>query len=57
MLALILAGLVYTILTDSIAVAILTASLILYRAQRPGQLRQRIQEWRYAQQAAQLGDQ
>lgn len=57
MLIVIVAGIVYTLLTESIAVAVITASLVLYRAQRPGQFRQRVQEWRYAQQAAQLEDQ
>lgn len=56
MLVLILAGLVYSVWFDSLTVAILTASLIYYRARRPGKLMQRIREWSYQRQAAQVGE-
>lgn len=56
MLLLILAGIGYTIWFDSLAVAVLTGSLILYRAQRPSKLRQRVREAWYQRQAAQVGD-
>lgn len=50
MLVLILAGVVYAILTDSLTVAILTAALILYRAQRPSRFGQRVREaWQMRQ--------
>lgn len=57
MLLLIIAGLVWSVWADSIPVSILTAALILYRAQRPGQLIQRYREARYQRQAVeQIGD-
>lgn len=56
MLLLIIAGIVYALWTDSLAVSVLVAALILYRAQRPSQFRNRIREWRYAQVASQVGD-
>jgi hypothetical protein len=56
MLLVILTGIVYVLLTESLAVAVITASLILYRAQRPSQFRNRLREWRYAQAASQVGD-
>lgn len=56
MLLLIIAGLVYSILTDSLAVAVLTASLILYRAQRPGTFTRRLREAWYQRQAGRVGE-
>lgn len=53
MLVLIAGGIVYAVLTESLTVAILTAALILYRAQRPSQFRRRVREAWYARQAAQ----
>jgi hypothetical protein len=55
MILLILAGLVYTVWQDSVAVAVLTGALILYRAQRPSQFANRLREARYRRQAAQVG--
>lgn len=55
MLLLILAGIVYAIWTESLVVAILTAALILYRAQRPSTFRQRVREAWYQRQVAQVG--
>jgi hypothetical protein len=55
MILLILAGLVYTIWAESIPASILTAALILYRAQRPGRMMQRVREAWYQRQAAQVG--
>jgi hypothetical protein len=56
MILLILTGLVYAVWFDSLTVAILTASLVYYRAHRPGKLMQRIREWNYQRQAAQIGE-
>lgn len=56
MLLLILVGIGYAIWFDSLAAAILTAALILYRAQRPSKLRQRIREAWYQRQALDVGD-
>lgn len=56
MLLLILAGLVWTVWAESIPVSIVTAALILYRAQRPSQFRRRFNEARYARQAARIGE-
>ena len=56
MILLILVGLVYSIWFDSLTVAILTASLIYYRAHRPSKFVQRIREWGYQRQAAQMGE-
>lgn len=56
MILLILAGLFWTVYADSIAVGIVTAALILYRAQRPSQFRQRLRDAWYARQAMQVGD-
>lgn len=56
MLVLIIAGIVLTILWDSLPVAVLTAALILYRAQRPGTLLQRMREAWMARQVAQVGE-
>lgn len=56
MLLLILLGIGYTIWFDSLAVAILTASLILFRAQRPSRLTQRLRDAWYAREAARVGE-
>lgn len=56
MFLLILAGIVYTIWFDSIPASILTAALILYRAQRPSQTMRRVREAWYQRQAAQAGE-
>lgn len=55
MVLLIVAGLVWTVYADSIAVAIVTAALILYRAQRPSKFRQRLRDFQYARQATEVG--
>jgi hypothetical protein len=49
---LILAGIVYAIWADSLTVAVLTASLVVYRAYRPSTFWQRLREVRYLKQAA-----
>lgn len=56
MVLLILAGIVYAIWTESLVVAILTAALILYRAQRPSTFRHRMREAWYQRQAARVGE-
>jgi hypothetical protein len=56
MLILIVAGAAYAVLTESLVVAILVAALILYRAQRPSQFRNRIRDAWYARQAARIGE-
>lgn len=56
MILLILAGMVYAVWFDSLPVAVLTTGLILYRAQRPSQLRHRIREAWYARQALDVGE-
>ena len=56
MLLLILAGIVYVIITESLAVAVLTAALVLYRAQRPSPWGRRIRDAWYARQVAQVGE-
>jgi hypothetical protein len=56
MLLLILAGIVYALLADSIPASVIVASLILSRAQRPSQFRRRFNEARYARQAARIGE-
>lgn len=56
MVLVIIAGIVYALWFDSIPAAILTAGLILYRARRPSQMRQRWQDFMYARQAMQVGD-
>lgn len=44
MVLLILIGVVYVIVTESLPVAVVVAALILYRAHRPGQFWQRVRE-------------
>lgn len=56
MILLIILGLFWTVYADSIAVGIVTAALILYRAQRPSQFRQRLRDAWYARQAMQVGE-
>lgn len=56
MILLILAGIVWAIWSDSLVVSILTAALILYRAQRPSTFRNRVREAWYQRQAAQVGE-
>lgn len=56
MVLLILAGIVYALWFDSIPASILTAALVIYRAQRPSQWRARWQDFMYARQAAQVGE-
>lgn len=55
-LLLILAGLFWTVWAESIPVAIVTAALILFRAQRPSKFRQRVREAWYQRQALQVGE-
>lgn len=56
MLLVILAGIVYTLITESLPVAVLTGALILYRAQRPSRFVGRLREFWYQRQAAQVGE-
>jgi hypothetical protein len=56
MILLIVAGLVYTVWAESIAVAIVTAAMILYRAQRPSPLMRRIREAWLMRQVAAAGE-
>lgn len=51
MLLAIIVGIVYTVWAESIPVAIITASLILFRAHRPSQMMQRAREVWYQRQA------
>ena len=46
---------VYALWFDSIPASVLAAAVVLYRAQRPGQFRNRLNDFRYAQQVAQVG--
>lgn len=56
MLILILAGIVYAVWADSIPVSILTAALVIYRAQRPSRFRERVREAWYQRQASAVGE-
>jgi len=56
MLLLILAGIVYSVWFDSLPVSIITAALILYRAQRPSKFMGRLREAWYMRQASQVGE-
>ena len=56
MLIVILVGIGYALWFDSIPASILTAALVVYRAQRPSQFRQRVRNAWYARQVAQVGE-
>jgi hypothetical protein len=56
MLIVILVGIVYALWFDSIPASVIVAGLILYRAQRPSQFRQRVRNAWYARQVAQVGE-
>ena len=55
MILLIVAGIVYALWFESIPASIITASLVLYRAQRPSKFRARVRDAWYARQVAQVG--
>lgn len=55
MLLLIVLGIGYALWFDSIPASVITAGLIVYRAQRPSQFRARVRDAWYARQVAQVG--
>lgn len=52
---LIVAGVVYVVYTQSVAIAVIVGALILYRAQRPSKLGDRVRDAWLRQQAEKVG--